>query len=342
MGKEITIYDIARELRVSTATISRALSGSKFVNQVTVRRVLEKAQEMGYRYNNFAGNLGGQKSYTIGIILPRLNSNFISSILSGIEKIATEARYDILITHSNENYETEKANTINLYHKRVDGIIASLALPTKNLDHFKPFFQKKIPVIFFDRVDDNCDQPQVVIDNYKSGYMATKHLIEQGCQRIGILTSDLNRNVYDQRHRGYTDAILDAGLTYDQNLLLVKDISEKSALEAAKEILAMDPMPDGLFITNDFEAVVCMQSLKLYGVRIPEDIAIVGFNNDTICKIVDPPLTTINYPGKEIGEISARELIDQLKGLKTITGNNRIIVKSELIVRKSSLKNKKY
>ncbi len=197
-------------------------------------------------------------------------------------------------------------------------------------------------MIFFDRVDDNCDQPQVVIDNYKSGYIATKHLIEQGCRRIAILTSDLNRNVYNQRHRGYTNAILDAGLTYDQNLLLVKDISEKSALEAAQEILAMDAMPDGLFITNDFEAVVCMQSLKRYGVRIPEDVAIVGFNNDTICKVVDPQLTTINYPGKEIGEISARKLIDQLKGLKTITGNNRIIVKSELIVRKSSLKNKKY
>lgn len=340
MGKEVTIYDIARELGVSTATVSRALGGSKLINRTTALRIMEKAGEMGYRYNSFAGNLRNQKSHTIGIILPRLNSHFISSILSGIEKVTTEAGYDILITHSNENYETEKANAINLYHKRVDGIIASLAMSTKNTDHFKQFHQKNIPVIFFDRVDDNCDQTHVIIDNYKSGYIATKHLIEQGCRRIGILTSDLNRNVYNQRYQGYADAIADAGLAHDKNLLLVKDISEQSALQAANEILAMDQMPDGLFITNDFEAAICMQSLKKHGVRVPEDIAIVGFNNDTLSKIVEPQLTTINYSGKEIGELSARKLIDKLNGTEIITASQKIIVDSRLIVRQSSLKNK--
>jgi LacI family transcriptional regulator len=340
MGKEITIYDIARELSLSAATVSRALNRNEFISKLTTKRILKKAEEMGYRYNNFAGNLSRQNSHTIGIILHRLNSNFIASVLAGIEEITTEAGYDIIITHSGESYEKEVANSINLFHKRVDGLIASLSFDSKNLDHFNPFFEKNIPVIFFDRVDENSERTHVIIDNYKSGYMATKHLVEQGCQRIVMFTSSLNRNVYKQRHRGYTNALFDSAIEYDKNLVLVKDISEESALEAAHEILRMDPMPDGLFVTNDFEAAVCMQELKRQGIRIPEDIAIVGFNNDTISKIVDPQLTTINYPGKDMGEITARNMVNQLNGLRSITATNRIVVNSELIVRKSSLKKK--
>ena len=338
MGKEITIYDIARELSLSAATVSRALNNNSLISKVTTEKILQKAEEMGYRYNNFAGNLKSQKSHTIGIILHRLNSNFIASVLAGIEKITTEAGYDIIITHSAESYEKEVANTINLFHKRVDGLIASLSFESKNLDHFKPFFEKNIPVIFFDRVEENSERTHVIIDNYKSGYIATKHLLEQGCKRIVMFTASLNRNVYTQRHRGYTDALFDSGIEYDKKLLLVKDISEESALEAADEILRMDPLPDGLFVTNDFEAAVCMHELKRNGIKIPENIAIVGFNNDTISKIVEPQLTTINYPGKDMGEITARNLINQLNGLGNITTTNRIIVHSELIVRKSSLK----
>jgi len=342
MGKEITIYDIARELSLSAATVSRALNKSAVISKITTRKILKKAEEMGYRYNNFAGNLSRQKSHTIGIILHRLDSNFIASVLAGIEKITTEAGYDIIITHSAESYEKEVANTMNLFHKRVDGLIASLSFESKNLDHFKPFFEKKIPVIFFDRVDENSDKTHVIIDNYKSGYIATRHLVEQGCQRIVLFTSSLNRNVYKQRHRGYSDALFDSGIRYDKNLVLVKDISEESAIETAHKMLSMNPMPDGLFVTNDFEAVVCMQELKRNGIRIPEQIAVVGFNNDTISKIVDPQLTTINYPGKDMGEITARNLINQLNGLESITTTNRIVVNSELIVRNSSLKRNKY
>jgi LacI family transcriptional regulator len=340
MGKEITIYDIARELGLSTATVSRALSNNSVISKVTTERILQKAEEMGYRYNNFAGNLKKQKSHTIGIILHRLNSNFIASVLAGIEKITTEAGYDIIITHSAESYEQEVANTINLFHKRVDGLIASLSFSTENLDHFNPFFKKNIPVIFFDRVDENSERTHVIIDNYKGGYIATKHLVEQGCRRIVLFTSSLNRNVYEQRHRGYSDALFDSGIEHDRELVLVKDISEESALRAAHEILRMDPMPDGLFVTNDFEAAVCMQELKRHGVIVPDDIAIVGFNNDTISKIIDPQLTTINYPGKDMGEIVARNLLNQLNGLGSISTTNRIIVNSDLIIRESSVRRK--
>lgn len=340
MAKEITIYDIARELNLSPATVSRGLKNSKVISKLTVKRILEKAEQLGYRHNSFASSLRKQKSHTIGIILHELNSNFITSVLAGIEKVTAEAGYDIIIAHSGESYEKEVSNATNLFHKRVDGVIASLSFTTKNLEHFKLFFEKNIPVIFFDRVDESSENTHVIIDNYKSGYVATEHLVQQGCKRIALLTSNLKRNVYAQRHRGYTDALYDAGLEYNKNMVLVKDLSEESALEAAHEILKMKPVPDGLFVTNDFEAAVCMQELKRHGMRVPEDIAIVGFNNDAISKIIEPQLSTINYPGKDMGEIAARNLVNHLKGVGNIATTNRIIIKSELIVRESSVRKK--
>ncbi|MES2775673.1 MAG: LacI family DNA-binding transcriptional regulator [Bacteroidota bacterium] len=338
MEKDVTIYDIAKELGFSAATVSRALKNNKLISKRTTKRILEKAEEMGYRHNSFASNLRKQKSHTIGVLLHELNSNFITSVLAGIENITTQAGYDIIIAHSSESYEKEVANAFNLYHKRVDGVIASLSSNTNNLDHFKVFFEKNIPVIFFDRVDEDSERIHVIIDNYKCGFIATKHLIDQGCKRIVILTANLKRNVYAQRHRGYADALCEAKIAYNKKWVLVKDLQEESALNAAHEILNMVPFPDGLFVTNDFMASVCMQELRRHGVRVPEDIAIVGFNNDAISKIIEPQLTTINYPGKEMGEISARNLIDHLKGMDDIGAKSRIVVKSELIVRNSSRK----
>lgn len=338
--KDVTIYDIAQKLDVSSATVSRALQDHPAISKNTRKKIQETAKALGYRHNNFASNLRRQKSHTIGVLLHELNSNFITSVLSGIEAVTTEAGYDILIAHSGESYEKEVANATNLFHKRVDGVIASLSFTTKDLDHFNQFFEKNIPVVFVDRVDENSERTHVIIDNYKCGYIATQHLIEQGCKRIVMLTANLMRNVYAQRHRGYSDALFDAGIEYNKRLVLVKDLSEKSALDAAHEILKMKPLPDGLFVTNDFKAAVCMQELKSHGIRVPEDIAMVGFNNDTISKIVDPQLTTINYPGKDMGEISARNLINHLNGVGNIGTTNRIIVNSELIIRESSVRKK--
>ncbi|OYW17124.1 MAG: LacI family transcriptional regulator, partial [Sphingobacteriales bacterium 12-47-4] len=308
MSKEVTIYDLARELNLSPATISRGLQNNKRISKETTKRILAKAEEMGYRHNSFASSLRKQKSHTIGVMVHELNSNFITSVLAGIERVTTEAGYDLIIAHSSESYKKEASNASNLFHKRVDGLIASLSFDTKSLDHFQPYFDKGIPVIFFDRVEETSDTPKVIIDNYKSGYHATQHLIEQGCRRIALVTANLNRNVYAQRFRGYKDALFDHKVPFEQNLVLIKDLSEKCGREAADEIMRMKPRPDGLFITNDFSAAVCLQTLKEKGVRVPEDIAIVGFNNDAISKIVEPQLSTINYPGIDMGEIAARNL----------------------------------
>lgn len=337
-GKEVTIYDIASKLNISIATVSRGLNDDPVVSKKTRKKIFDLAEELGYRSNHFARNLRQQQTNTIGIIVHELNSNFITSVLAGVEKITTEAGYDLIITHSSESSIKEAANAKNLFHKRVDGLIASLAFDTKDLEHFKRFTEKGVPVIFFDRVEQNSDNTVVIIDNYKCGYQATKHLIEQGCRRIAHVTSSLKRNVYSERYRGYKDALFDNGIKIDESLVIVNDLSEASAIESAKKIMRLKPLPDGVFITNDFVAAVCMRTLKEYGVNIPEDIAVVGFNNDAIGHLIEPALTTIDYPGKDMGEIAARNLINHLKGVSNLKQTNTIIVNSSLIVRKSSLK----
>jgi LacI family transcriptional regulator len=296
------------------------------------------ADEIGYRTNHFARNLRQQETKTIGVIVHELNSTFITSVLAGIEKVATEAGYDLIITHSSESAVKEAANAKNLFHKRVDGLIASLSFDTAELDHFKPFMDKGVPVLFFDRVEQDGNNTVVIIDNAKCGYIATKHLIEQGCKRIAHITSSLKRNVYLQRYKGYQDALFDHKIPFDESLLVVGDLSEKAGVDAALKILKMKPLPDGVFVTNDFVAAVCMRTLKEHGIKIPGDIAVVGFNNDAIGKLIEPSLTTINYPGCDMGEIAARNLINHLKGISNIHQTNTIIVRSDLIIRQSSLK----
>jgi LacI family transcriptional regulator len=338
--KDITIYDIAKVLGLSPATVSRGLKDHPAINIKTRKRIMDAAKEMGYRSNSFASNLRMQKTHTIGIIIHELKSQFMSSVLAGIEKITTDAGYDLIIGHSSETYRKETSNAHNLFHKRVDGLIASLAFDTRDMDHFEPFVQKGIPIVFFDRVEDFPYGTRVVIDNVKAGYEATAHLAAQGCRRIAHITANLGRNVYAGRLKGYQQALTDYGLPFDSSLLLVNDLSETAAIRSARQVLQMDPRPDGVFATNDFFAAVFLQTLKEGGLRIPEDIAIVGFNNDAISKIIQPKLTTINYPGEEMGEQAARSLLDQLTGLSSARSTETIIIRSELIIRESSLKRK--
>lgn len=339
--KEVTIYDIAGKLKLSPATVSRGLHDHPAISKKTKKKIAEMANELGYRTNHFARNLRQQDTKTIGVMVHELNSNFITSVLAGIEKVTAEAGYDIIIGHSSESSVKEIANAKNFFNKRVDGLIASLSFDTENLDHFKPFTEKGVPMVFFDRVEQDGHNTVVIIDNHKCGYMVTKHLIGQGCKRIVHVTSSLKRNVYSLRYKGYRDALRDHKIAFDEKLLLINGLSEKEAIESAEKILKMKPLPDGAFITNDFVAAVCMRTFKEHGIAIPDDIAVVGFNNDAIGTLIQPALTTINYPGRDMGEIAARSLISHLKGVSNLAQTNTIIVRSELIIRRSSLKKSK-
>lgn len=340
MEKEITIYDIAKDLGLSPTTVSRALSNHPAVKEKTRKKIYETAMEMGYQSNIFASNLRSKKTNNIGVIVPRLNSSFQSSVIAGMEKVANEAGFNLIISQSLESYEKEMANAQAMFNSRVDGLLVSLASNTPNIDHFNQFIKKGIPVLFFDRIIENDKYTGIVIDNIQAGYKATSHLIEQGCKKIALVIGYTKINVYADRLKGYKYALLDRNLPFDEDLILHSDLNEESAEDIVNKLIALDPMPDGLFISNDGCAASCLQQLKLRGYKIPEDIAIVGFNNDVISRLVEPSITTINYPAYEVGEVTMKNLINHLKEKsdKVLQSTNKITLRSELIIRASSKK----
>jgi LacI family transcriptional regulator len=202
-SKEITIYDLAKALKMSPSTVSRGLKDHPEISKNTKKKILQMARHMEYRSNTFASNLRKQNTHTIGVILHELHSYFIISVLAGIEKAASKAGYNLIIGHSSETAKLEAANADNLFNKRVDGLIASLAYDTENLSHFDQYKKKQIPIVFFDRVMEDEEGVKVIIDNYKNGYEATMHLIDEGCKNIAHITGSLKRNVYAERLRGY-------------------------------------------------------------------------------------------------------------------------------------------
>jgi len=339
--KEITIYDIAKHLNISATTVSRGLKDHPAINKNTRKKIVEAAKHLGYRSNTFASSLRSKKTHTIGVIVPRLNSYFMSSVLAGMEDAASRESYNLIISQSLENSGKEVANAHTMFNKRVDGLLVSLAYDTENIDHFDPFFKKSIPVIFFDRIYPHSDSTSIVIDNYKAAYEVTKHLIGQGCRRIMHLGGNLLRNVYADRLKGYKQALRDHNITFDEKkMLYISKLSEEAGIKAAEHILKMSGKPDAVFSANDTAAVYCMMKLKEEGIRIPADIAFAGFNNDPISKIIEPNLTTVNYSGYDVGEAAVNSLINHLNGISSIKTTNTIILRSDLIIRASSLKNK--
>jgi LacI family transcriptional regulator len=335
--KDITIYDIAEALNLSPATISRGLKEHPSIRKDTRKRILDKAKEMGYRQNFFASNLRRNRTNTIGVIVPRLNSYFMSTVLAGMEKIANQSGYNLIISQSMESLVKEIVNVKTLYNSRVDGLLVSLAYTTDDISHFEELLDKGVPLIFFDRVFEHPQCTSIVIDNYKAGYEVTQHLIDQGCKRITHITASLKRNVYADRLRGYKQALSDRGIPFDENLLFVNNLSEQAAIDVCKTLLEMDNRPDAIFSSNDACAVSCIRELKVAKIRIPQDIAVVGFNNDPLSKVIEPNLTTVNYPGHEMGEVAASTLIrrlDQQQGVNL----NTIVLRHEFIVRESSRK----
>lgn len=340
--KEITIYDIAKHLNISATTVSRGLKNHPTINKNTRKKISDAAKELGYRSNTFASSLRSKRTHTIGVIVPRLNSNFMSCVLAGMEDAASREHYNLIITQSLEKREKEKANAHTMYNKRVDGLLISLAYDTENISHLQPFFSKGIPVVFFDRTYDHSESTSVLIDNFKAGYDVTKHLLEQGCRRIMHLGGNMLRDVYAERLRGYKKALEDYKIPFDEKLLYISNLSEDAGTEAGKHILKMKKTarPDAVFSANDTAAVHCMIHLKAAGVRIPDDIAFAGFNNDPISKVVEPNLTTVNYSGYHVGEVAVMNLINHLKGLSSTKATNSIVLWADLVVRESSLKNK--
>lgn len=340
MNKEITIYDIAKSLEISPTTVSRALNNHTAVNERTKQRIFRAAKEMGYRSNIFASNLRSKRTNNIGVIVPRLNSPFQSSAIAGMEKIANESGFNLVISQSLESLEKEIANVKMMFNSRVDGLLVSMVDDPDNTGHFKPFVDKGIPLLFYDRVAHQPGCTGVVIDNVQAAYNATKHLIEQGCSNIVHVLGNVKINVYANRLKGYRYALLDHDLPYHKENIIYSDLSEEAGNAIVEKLLNMKQKPDGLFVSNDSCAASCINALKQAGIKVPSDIAVVGFNNDMISRLMDPKLSTINYPGFEMGEVAMKSLIHHLGGLlgEILQNTNTITLRSDLIIRESSLK----
>lgn len=334
---EVTIYDVARALNISPSTVSRGLKDHPHIRKETRDRIQTAAREMGYQRNKFASSLRKKRTETIGVVVPRLNSYFMATAISGIENITNKYGYGLIISQSQESGRHEVSCISTLYNSRVDGILVSLAYDTENLNHFNTLLSKDIPVVFFDRVADCHGCMSVIIDNFKAGYEITSHLISQGCRRIMHLGGSMLRNVYLERFNGYKKALADHGLEFESGLLFLSELSNKSGREAAESILLMKNRPDGIFAANDTTAVAVICELKKAGIDIPGEIAVAGFNNEPISQVVQPNLTTVDYPAMEIGEIAASSLLNKLNNTEKFNVST-IVVKHKLIIRESTLR----
>ncbi|MGR3811504.1 LacI family DNA-binding transcriptional regulator [Jiulongibacter sp. NS-SX5] len=336
MKKETTIYDLAEHLSLSPSTVSRALNDHPAINQKTKERVHKAAVLFDYQLNTFAKNLRKKSTDTLGVITPKLDSTFMAAVLSGMEKVANQAGYNLLITQSLESHEKEVANAKTMFDSRVDGLMVSASTETGSLDHFDQLINKGVPVLFFDRILDDSKTVKVVIDNKKAGKQATNHLIEQGCKRIWHITGDMKRNVYKDRFAGYRKALNQAGLSYNDDMMFESKLIPDDVEEIVEQVKNAKEKPDGIFVSNDLYASSLLIALKHSGFKIPEDIAIVGFNNDPISRIIEPKLTTVHYPAYEMGELAAKTLIDHIKGEINMNMQDTLILSHKLIVRGSS------
>ena len=333
-NSEPTIHDIARELDISASTVSRALNDNPRISQKTTKKIKAVADSLGYRPNTLASNLRNKKSNTIGIVVPLINRYFFSAVISGAEDIAYKAGFNVVISQSNDIAQKEIDIVQSMFANRVDGLIISIAMQTDTYDHLKLFRKKHIPLVFFDRVVPEIETDKIVVDDFAGGFRVTQHLIDQGYKRIGHLAGPQNLITYYNRKSGYVEALSKNGIQFDENLINVNKLTSDDGLTAVKQLMSLPIPPDAIFCGNDTTALSAMIYLRDKGIRIPEDIGIVGFSNEPFSKVVSPSISTIAQPGFEMGQKAAELLIRKIdnkeRTYRTIT------LPTELIIRESS------
>lgn len=338
--KQITIYDIAKELNVSPSTVSRALKDHHSIGKKTKKAVQKLAELKGYKPNAIAASLRSNKTNTIGVIISWINRPFISSMISGVEMAANKAGYNVMICQTHDSYESEVANAQALYATRIEGLVVSLAMETTNYDHFSRFIQSGIPVVFVDRVPEEFNSDKVVIDNYAAGFKAAEHLIQQGCTRIAHIGGSQHRNVYRDRCQGYLSALKKYNVAIDQDLIVENDVlSSEEGLKISKHLMNLPNPPDGIFSANDTAAVSAIQYARSMGIKVPDELAIIGFNNDPVSTIIYPPLSTVTHPAIEMGKIAAMQVLNYKEQHSEIARSQTIVLETELIIRQSSMRN---
>lgn len=335
-SSQVTIKDIAEQLGISPSTVSRALKNHPEISEETKRAVNELAKKLNYEPNAIALSLQSSKSNIIGLIIPEIVHYFFAQVISGIEDVAYDAGYHVMICQSNESYIREVKNIQTLVSSRIEGLLVSLSKETRDFSHFRNLSKKNIPVVFFDRICEELETDHVVVNDYKGAYEAVEHLINQGCKRIAHLAMTQDLLIGRNRYNGYVDALKDNKLKIDERLIVRCDTHKAACLVTKRLIYELHP-PDGIFAVNDLTAIGALQTIKENGLRIPEDIKVVGFSNGIYSTMTDPPITTVEQFGYQMGQKAARMVLDRILSRENYPPRIEEI-ETQLIVRESTVK----
>ena len=335
MKTRVTIKDLARILKVSTSTVSRALKDHPDISKETKEQVNKLAKELKYKPNAIALSLRSKHSNIIGVIIPQIVHHFFSSVISGIEDVANKSGYHVMICQSNESFRREVMNVQALYSSRVDGVLVSMSKETQTYNHFKDIINGGTHVVFFDRICDEIDTDRVVVDDEKGAYDATKYLIETGCRNISHLSASQHMLIGRKRRKGYEKALKKYNLSIHEDLIRKCD-NYDDALKITKELLESPTPPDGVFAVNDLTALGAMKAIKDKGLKIPEDVSVIGFTDGLVSQVSDPKLSTVEQHGYEIGQKSMEILLKRIKDdVDDFTPTTKVI-KTNLVIREST------
>ena len=336
MRNKTTITDIARELNTTAATVSRALSNNPRISEETKRSVHHTASKLNYKRNRIASSLRSGKSHLIGVIIPSAEINFFGSVVHGIESIANSNGYNVLLYQSNESREFEEKGLETFLAARVDGILASIATGTHDFSHFTEIKNRGIPIVFFDRTNDDLGIDSVVIDDYKGAFLATEHLVSSGYKRIAHIAGPRHLKNFNDRIKGYKDALLKHNMETDESLICYGNVSIKSGREGVCHFLSMKNPPDAVFATEDFTALGVIKELKERGIHIPDQFGVFGFANELFGEHITPTLSTVDQQTIQMGKSALTLLLDLIGKNETIGHKQQKIVLEPVIICRSS------
>lgn len=336
--EKATIHDIARKLNITASTVSRALNDNPRISEETKKAVRKAAVKMNYEPNRIAAALRNGRSNILGIVVPTADRSFFSSVVRGVEEIANQSSYNVMICQTYDNYDKEKATIDALLKAQVDGVIISHAKATTNFDHLRRIIDKGIPLIMFDRSSDELEVSHVVIDDFLGGYKATEHLIEQGCKRIAHFTSFRKVSIYKDRMRGYREALAEHNIPFDPSLVIESDLQLEDGKKSMQQLLKLKQLPDAVFSASAYGAMGAMQVLKESNIKIPQEVALVAFSNEPFTEFTDPALTTIDQHSVRMGNAAAEIFLNEVTSDDKKFIPQKIVLKPELIVRGSSLR----
>jgi len=340
MDKAARIVDIAHKLGLATSTVSRALNNHPRISKKTKRAVKLEAKAFNYQPHRLTGTLRNGKNSVIGVIIPAIDWNFFGSIVRAIEERLRKEGYQITTCQTYEDPALEAAAIEIFLNLRVGGIIATLSKRTTNFDHFLKAKQKGIPVVLFDRANDELDFSHVIIDDFMGAFRAVDHLISQGCKRIAHFTNVQKINIYKERLRGYRAALEKNDIPFSPELVFEGDMQLEDGRRCMQVLLDRNILLDAVFSASDLAAMGALQVLKENNIRVPEDVAIVGFGNEPFTSFSDPSISSVDQHCKRMGNTASEVFLEELKRnsmQKFIP--RKVVFTPELVVRRSSLRN---